>query len=136
MHVILKSHIQNIHMLIYLYPIRLPPFNYNTSYIIGNISMSLQACLMEKAEECVHASNSSLVTKGHMDQNELSTVKNYQAATDHPHSNFPPEITDSSIWREKLGRNGPDCLAAEAQQGLAVSVKLTSSQMKHISTVW
>lgn len=114
-------------MLMYLDLIRLPPFNYNTSYITGNISMSLQACLMEKAEEWVHASNSSLVPKGHMDQNELSTVKNYQAATDHTHSNFPPEITDSSIWGEKLGRNKPDCLAGEAQQGRAVCVKLTSS---------
>lgn len=77
MHVISKSHIRNIHMLMSLTLICLPAFNYNTSYIIRNISVSLQTCLLEKAEELVYVSNSSLVSKGHVDQNELSAVKNY-----------------------------------------------------------
>lgn len=46
---------------------------------------------------------------------------------DHIRSNFPPKITDSSIRRENLGWNGQNCLAAVAQQGLAVCVTLTSS---------
>lgn len=92
---------------------------------------------MGKAEELSSCQPVRLVWFQKRTRTRLSASQsNTTRLRDHIRSNFPPKITDSSIRREKLGQNGQNCLAAIAQQGLAVCAMLTSSRMKCISAFW